>query len=445
MRSPALLVLVLLSACAPEGAAPPHVVLITVDTLRPDHLSLNGYARETSPHIDAFAAAAWHYPDAVTVIPKTGPSITTHMTGVPPCEHQVTANRLRIPAEVPMLAERLRGAGYRTAAFVSNPVLSRQKGYARGFDVYREFPKEGGMDALNASFAKWSTRKPWERPTFVWIHYIDPHGPYTPPAEYEALFADDEIARADGRTLPTTYEQLERWPANYVLGAIPRYQLRGEENRVAAYTAWYDAEIRYMDEKFGEVVELLRAEHLFDDALVLFTADHGESLGEHDYWFEHGWFPYEATARIPMIVKPPGQASARTIDQQVSNLDTVATILDAANMPWPPELSGSSLIGSFGERGPLLVENTSAYPHRYFGVRTAEWKFLHEVRQDTEELYDLSADPHERTNVLAEHPDEAGRLRGYLERMRADCRPLGDTFEVMDGLDVQEQIEMLGY
>ena len=433
--------------CGGDAVERPHVVLITVDTLRADHLSLSGYERATSPNIDAFAAGAWHYPDATAVLPKTGPSIATHMSGLHPCVHQVTANRIGIPPEVPMLAESLKAAGYRTAAFVSNPVLSVPKGYGRGFDVYRQFTKEGGLDGLTRRFVQWARKNDWEAPTFVWLHFIDPHGPYTPPGDYADLFRGDELFESDARTLPITYERLPGWPVNYVLGAIPRYQVRGGEDRVAAYVAWYDAEIRYMDDAFGQVVGLLEERGLLDSALVVFTADHGESMGEHDYWFEHGWYPYEATSRIPMIVKPPGAAEGRVVEGQVTNLDTAPTILAAAGLRVGSELAGRDLLRPLPDGGAVLVLNTSTYPDRYVGVRTPRHKFLRELNTGREELFDLSADPNEERNVVSELPDVAASLRDALEARLRECagRARGAAVEVRPDAEAARQLEELGY
>ena len=447
VRAAALVAALSSVGCGPGADGRPHIVLVTVDTLRADHLSLNGYERETSPHVDAFARAAWHFPDATAVLPKTGPSVTTHLSGLHPCEHQVTANRIRIPGEVPLLAERLKTAGYRTAAFVSNPVLSRPKGYARGFDVYREFTKEGGLEDLNRRFLRWAAKDGWDTPTFVWIHYIDPHGPYTPPGEYEDLFTSDELFRGETRTLPATYEPLRGWPVSYCLGAIPRYQVRGEEDRVAAYVAWYDAEIRTMDDAFGDVVGFLKEEGLFDAATILFTADHGESLGEHDYWFEHGWYAYEATSRIPMIVKPAGVTEGRVIEGQVTNLDTAPTLLAAAGLAPAAELRGRNLLEPLADDGPVLVLNTSTYPDRYVGVRTSRYKLLRELNTGREELYDLSADPREERNLVEELPEVAGPLRGALAQRLRECagRVRGEAVEVRPGAEAARELEALGY
>ena len=362
------------------GAQGPHVVLVTVDTLRADHLSIHGYPRETSPHIDAFARGALRYVDMVTVLPKTGPSMTTHLSGLAPCEHGVTANKLRIPGEVPLVAEAFQSAGWHTTAWISNPVLSPEKGYARGFDDYREFNKEHGLVQLGRRFLKWAGAHDWTRPTFAWLHYIDPHGPYTPPPQVEALFVGDALFEAEARRLPTHYERLEGWPVNYCHGAIPRYQLQGSEDRVAMYVARYDAEIRHMDAIFGQLTGFLRERNLWDTTAIVLTADHGESLGEHDYWFEHGWYAYETTLHVPMIVKPAGEFTPAVIESQVSNLDTAPTLLAAAGLPVPPGLPGRSLLTDPGPRGPLLIQNTSTYPDRYVGLRLPGLKYLREAR-----------------------------------------------------------------
>ena len=450
MRSSTLLTLVAcasITACSqPADEAPRHVLLITVDTLRADHLSMNGYARETSPHLDAFAADALHYEQAVAVLPKTGPSITTHLTGRDPCEHGVTANRVLIPAAATLVAERFKAAGYRTAAFVSNPVLSPDKGYARGFDVYREFAKAGGLDKMNRQALKWLDKQDWSEPTFVWLHYIDPHGPYTPKDEYEHLFQDDELATADARTLPTTYERLEGWPLSYVHGAIPAYQLRGDEDRVAFYVAAYDAEIRYMDDKVEEIFSFLRERALFDDIGIVFTADHGESLGEHDYWFEHGWYAYEDCQRVPMIVKPAGATSGRRLDVQVSNLDTTPTLLAMAGLDSGANLVGRSLLEPPASE-PLFIQNTSTYPDSFSGVRVPPHKYLRNAVTGAEELYDLASDPYETRNLIGEDAETAQRLRALYETLAERCaaRSLGESVEVTPDAETMRQLEELGY
>ncbi len=327
VRSALFLLMLLGAAGCAEQDRKPHVFLISVDTLRPDHLSMNGYARETSPNIDAFAAQAWNFPDAITPVPKTGPSFTTMFTGLPPGEHGVDKNPLVIPAEIPLLAEELAEAGYQTGAFVSNPVLRQEKGYARGFSTYVLEPDAGGVERVNDAFFEWAKSVDWDRPVFAWIHYMDPHGPYTPPAPFTEMFREDAIARADTRRVPLVYQPISGFPSAYVLGAIPGYQQLGDEDRAAFYIAGYDEEIRYMDASFGKLMQSLRDRGVYDGAAIALVADHGESLGDHDYWFEHGWFPFDDGLRIPFLVKPPGSTAGRSVPGSVTTLDVKPTLL----------------------------------------------------------------------------------------------------------------------
>jgi hypothetical protein len=221
------------AACVREMAAP-DVVLITADTLRADHLSINGYPRQTSPGIDRFAREAWHFTQAISVIPKTGPAFTSLFTGHHPRRHGVRTNLSLVPETWPMLAERLRAEGYRTAAFVSNPAVRAAMGYSRGFDTFEQRFEGDGVSAVNAAFREWAARE-WARPSFVWIHYIDPHGPYDPPAELEGLFIDDDWAQSDERvSLNRKAKRVKGGSSNKVLGAVPRYQQRGAEDRLAS-------------------------------------------------------------------------------------------------------------------------------------------------------------------------------------------------------------------
>jgi arylsulfatase len=420
----------------------PNIVLITVDTLRADHLSVNGYRRATSPRIDAFAAGAWHFTGAITVLPKTGPALATLFTGRHPEEHGVRSNFDAIPDTLPLLAERLQAMGYRTAAFVGNPVLRQELGFDRGFEHYEVHDgKHGdGVAAVNHGFRAWAEAQ-WDRAAFVWLHYMDPHGPYTPPAEYEALFLDDDLAQSDLRVPPATGEEAN---PNKVLGAIPLYQQHEGETRVAAYVARYDAEIRYVDTAVGEILDFLDERGLYEPAAIVFTSDHGESLGEHNFYFEHGWFAYDPTLRVPLMVKEPGQAEGRVVERQVSNLEVLPALLALAGGP----REGRALLepGADGD-APVLVENADRYPEKHFGVRTSAWKFLAPAGGGAEELYDLRADPAELRNLAGERPEEAGRLRAALEAALVDTRSraVQAAREVADDVETIERLRALGY
>jgi arylsulfatase A-like enzyme len=241
------------------------------------------------------------------------------------------------------------------------------------------------------------------------------------------LFVDDELFRMNPRTVPLEYTPQEGAPVNQILGAVPRYQRLGDENRVAWYVSQYDAEIRFMDDRVGEMLDLLHEVAIFETSGILFTSDHGESLGEHELFFEHGWFAYDSTLRVPLLVKPPGAVSRRVVDAQVSNLDTLPTLLAMAGIPPDPTLPGRDLLDRHLQGGrsldpsephPLLVRNPNNYPRRFEGVRTPAFKFIRETREGGEELYDLAADPAETRNLVEIRPELAARLRSRLEELR---------------------------
>jgi arylsulfatase A-like enzyme len=448
---------VLCTASCRAPARPPHIVLISADALRADHLSGAGYPRATSPNLDRFAATAWNFTDAITVLPKTGPSFATIFSGLHPEQHGVTANRYRIPPGVPLLAERLRAHGYATAAFVTNPELAAARGYARGFEVYQLPDDDGGAEPVR-SVERWATAADWSRPTFVWIHFIDPHGPYTPPPAYAALFADDDIARADPRRLPLDYEPLPDFPDAYVLGAVPHYQQIGREDRVAAYVSRYDAEIRYLDDRFARLEALLRDAGVWDAAAVVFVSDHGEGMGEHDYFFEHGWFADEAGLRVPLLVKLPGQTAGRRTERQVTNLDLLPMLLTLARIAPPPGLPGRDPLADDPATRPAVVTNCSTYPVRDAGLRDGRWKYLRDVTASSdwtasdgharEELYDLAADRGETRNLAADRADLVREMRTRFaeegRRLRAERAPATPDTPAPDPA-LRERLRELGY
>jgi arylsulfatase len=438
--------LVFLAACGGEQPSRPHLILITADTLRADHLSVNGYVRETSPALDAFAARSWHFADAVTVIPKTAPAFATLFTGRHPEEHAVRSNFGAIPPDVPLLAERLKELGYRTAAFIGNPVLRENVGFARGFDSY--FLTDGrrgeGTLSVNEAFLDWA-QDPWDRPTFVWIHYMDPHGPYTPPAELEQLFIDDEWAGSDER-VPLKPDNPPAKNPNKILGAIPPYQNVDGEDRLAVYVARYDAEIRYMDAAFAEAIHFLEGRGLFDESAIVFSSDHGEAFGEHDYYFEHGWFAHEPGLRVPLMLKAPGQSEGGVVGEQVSLLDIRPTLMSLAGAP-EGATSGVDLLSGALARGPLLIQNGNNFPIKDFGVRSPPWKYLRRVGDGTEQLFHLVDDPGEEHDLSAEAGEQLARLSRALETelRRAQDAAVDPATGLPDDPETLERLKSLGY
>ncbi len=438
-----------LAACGghPPDDSLPNIFLITSDTLRADHLSIGGYPRETSPALDDFARKSWRFTQAVTVIPKTGPSFATMFTGRHPEEHGVRSNFEAIPEKLPVLAERLKGLGYRTAAFVGNPVLRSSKGFARGFDHYEHFAEEGedAVRSVNRAFLNWAGEG-WERPSFVWLHYLDPHGPYTPPEELEKLFIDDAWAGSDERVSLKIKIRKGGGP-NKMLGVLPVYHRHDGEDRVAVFVARYDAEIRYVDSAFAEVLSFLERKGLYEPSAIVFTSDHGESLGEHNYYFEHGWYAYEPTLHIPLMIKMPDQKEGRTVETLVSNLDLLPTFLAMVGQPPETGTRGVDLLSPIDERAPVLIENSDRYPEKYYGLRAPGWKYLVRSGDRAEELYDLGEDPGETHNLAQQESKRLAVMREAfarsLEAARSTALPPSQAGP--DDPETLQRLKALGY
>jgi arylsulfatase A-like enzyme len=427
-------------ACDPGAGPPPHprpnVLLITLDAVRADRLGAYGYRLETTPALDGLARKGVRFADASVAWPKTWPSMAALITGRYPTSNGVRLRPRRpLPAENVTLAEALRDAGYATGAVVTNVNLGRAFGFDQGFDRFVEswvdealrqtgqptFENAPGLVKrfTNASI---TTRQAIEllgelgarRPFFVWLHYIDPHGPYLPPPEYARLFTG---AR---RAAPVRLEE------------VPPYQRQidpetGETaTDIAFYAAQYDREIRYVDDQLGLLFAMLAGRGLARNTLIVVTSDHGESLDENRYYLEHGNVPYQSNAAVPLIFALEGRLARRVVDAPVGVIDVYPTILDLAGAPPQPGVQGTSLVPLLeGSRdgGPafVFVESGHVEPTQ-LSVRRGPWKLVH-LRSPRDriwlarrevELYDLSRDPHERDDARAEYPGVAAELEAAL-------------------------------
>ncbi|HEM45902.1 MAG TPA: hypothetical protein ENO23_02545, partial [Alphaproteobacteria bacterium] len=307
----ALLAAVGASGCGGERPRP-DVLLVTIDTLRPDWIHAYGFDKETSPHIDALAARGVVFDRAIAAASLTAPAHASIMTSRYVREHSIGPLNGETRLEgVGTLAERFRAAGYETAAFVGNVVLRRRSGLDRGFDVYDDDLSEGELNRkayferiaadTGARAIEW-LRGRGEGPVFLWLHLQDPHGPYTPPAGYR-----DRIGPVPLRlTRP-----LDVLDDNTGKAGIPAYQKLGQERDPAVYAGRYGEELLYADAWVGEVVAALEQHATERGSVVLLTADHGESMGELGWYFQHGHATTPDLVRIPFIVVAPGVAPAR--------------------------------------------------------------------------------------------------------------------------------------
>ncbi len=327
---------------------PRDVLLITVDTLRADHLSSYGFELATSPNIDALAAHSALFERAVAASSSTAPSHASILTSLYPRQHSIGYRNgdTRLEGAV-TLAELLRARGYATAAFVGNAVLRRRIGLDRGFDTYDdELPEpEASRPLVFERRARQTTERAlaWlaraEEPFFLWVHYQDPHGPYDPPDGYADTFAPERDP--DEPPLP-------RLESSLATGGIPAYQALPGLTRASEYRARYADEIRYADHWIGELLASPRLR----DAIVVFTADHGESLGEGGHYFMHGTTTLPPEAHVPLLVRAPGVAPAR-IATTVSHVDIAPTILELAGVPAPSGMRGVALGPGLRGEAPL--------------------------------------------------------------------------------------------
>ncbi|MDP8235267.1 MAG: sulfatase [Candidatus Erginobacter occultus] len=431
-----------LSRCRP--AAPgPNIILISIDTLRADRLGCYGYRFDTTPAMDRLASRSTVFRQAITPVPRTAPSVASILTGLYPHTHGVRSNWIPLPGEFPALAELLRNRGYRTAAIVGNYVLKRQySGFDRGFELFddrmpaRELNRdiwEKSASDITASALRWLEENREEQ-FFLWLHYQDPHGPYIAPPEYGDFFA-----RSEEDPIPA-----DLVPAYQLLPWIP--EQNGQVD-AEAYRASYDREIKYCDDAIGQLLgELTRLG--LDDTVIILVSDHGESLGEHEYFFEHGGFIYDPSSRVVLIVHLPGLAGPGEVDGQVSVLSIAPTLLELAGVPVPAEMAAPSLL-------PLLRGTKDRIEETIFierlnklkAVRTSRWKYIRNLQNSREELYDLKNDPGETQNLSELNPGICREMNRQLEAWMnpADRIPLTEVREMMIDKEDRKALRSLGY
>lgn len=433
-------------ACGLGGPKPPrHVVLVTVDTLRADHLGAYGYRPPTSPFLDGLAREATVFEQAIATAPSTAPSVASLLSGLHRASHGVWSNGGTLPERVTTLAEILRAHGFHTAARIANPLLDARVGFAQGFD---DFAMPPGLShkppaVLEGTHVVEAVRRLLDglgdTRLFLWLHFYDPHGPYYPPDTYRAAFHPDDYRWPEDRDLP-------RAEGHSGLFLIPRYQWIDDSTAPSVYRARYDAEIRYADDHVRAIVELLQTHRLWDETLFVLTADHGEALGEHGFFFQHGWFSYDDCLHVPLVLRAPGVVPrGRRVAQTVSLIDVTPTILDLVGIAPPDDVEGQTL-------RPFLAGEAAdrpAFAQSYQGtgsvaLRLGSVKYIFRPgrgpaapppaagdeailpAEAQHELYDVAADRAEAHDLAATRPDLLTALRGRVHAWLVDQHRRGE-------------------
>jgi choline-sulfatase len=375
---------------APTKKPPPDIFLITIDTLRADHVHCYGYTNGATPALDALAKDGVRFTEAFTPSPITNTSHASILTGLLPGSHGVTDFGVPLSASHPTVAEALKSHDYHSAAFIGAVILDSKSlapGFDRGFDFYDNFPEHAstksrwgrlerrGMDVVEHAEA-WLSKHP-AGPHFVWVHLYDPHDPYEPPPPYSQIYKDH----------------------------------------------LYDGEIAYADSALANFIAYLKRSGIYNNSVIVVVGDHGEGLGEH-HEDTHGIFLYDSTTHVPLIVKLPGGGNANTVvSAQVRTLDIMPTLLELAGAPAPQKTDGESLEPYFAGKSdasrPAFGETD--YPLRFGwaplrSVRSEGFKFIDAPRP---ELYDLHLDAGELVNKYEPLDTRVQKSRVLLAEVRS--------------------------
>jgi arylsulfatase A-like enzyme len=403
------------AGCGKKGHKPnaPNIILITIDTLRADHLSCYGYPRQTSPFIDSIARESTVFTGAYSTSSWTAPSMASIFTGLYPRGHGVVHGVAQGPSaaitgqemlvnDFATMAEIFKKAGYTTFGVSSNGHISRGTGFGQGFDYFdiHWFMKS---PASNLSVKKWLNPIRKASRYFLWIHYFDPHNPYAPRLPwYRAYIAQsNSYSKWLREVMPNPKEFIE--------------ELKTDANGLNVLKDRYDSEINYCDYYIKELFALLQPG---ENTLVIITADHGEAFLEHGQLL-HGDTLFEEEIRIPLIIKVPGKnKTAKTLPQVVSNRDILATLVDFTGMKPGVEIPGKSLMS--------LISGASTVAPEYIcyeldwngwakGVRCDNWKLLLTGHGEKEMfLFDIQVDPSEQQNLVGRQPDQVRLLESRL-------------------------------
>ena len=401
-------VLLALAACAGEPAQRPNLLLVTIDTLRPDALGCYG-AEAATPALDALAERGARFTDLSAASSWTLPSLATLMTGRHAATHGAVDDRHGLDGELPVLAERAAAAGYRTHGIGSHIFLGERYGLQRGFATYdddlapryeerRLAHRQITSPDLVARAESWLEGLEGDAPWLLWVHAFDPHNEY-------------------------------RAHEGFTQGDAPR--------------DLYDGEVRFTDHHLGRLFAALEERGLLDDTIIAVVADHGEEFGEHGGRL-HRRTLFEEVVRVPLLLAGPGIPRA-TVTTPVGMVDLLPTLLDLLDLAPPADLAGRSLRPLLNEGPdpaprPVVTELEGPRPQR--ALRLGRWKLVGSVLEDFWFLYDLESDPGERTDLAAQHPERVMALRHLLEE-ELSARGEGRAIEL--GAEDLEHLEALGY
>jgi arylsulfatase A-like enzyme len=413
----------------------PNVIFLMLDTTRADNLGIYGYERNTSPNLDAFAKESWLFKHAITAAPWTPPSVAGMLSGLYPASHsfmppnsreQAKANVSQLSQSVLTLPEILKAQGYQTYGVSPNPWITKEFGFAQGFDAFEYHPRAQAEALTKVGIRAIEQMTQKDEPFFLYLHYLDPHETYDPPARYAKMFS----------------------------GPLKRHDYSEEMQRKLGL---YDGEIAYMDQWLGALFKFLKDKGLYDDAIIVVVGDHGEQFMEHGE-ISHGNQLVNPELHVPLIIRTGKGAAPRVIDYAVSNIDVFPTILELVGLHAPAGYQSISLLKdeNSSTRPGVISEISRKYVQRAFTAFSGERLLLGSKDKDpadkSEEIYnnivglfDSFVDYWETKNVT--EPARVEELRLELQNEFARAAKLKVKSVTGGGIadETIKQLESLGY
>ncbi len=413
-----------------------NVILVSIDTLRQDHVGAYGYQQDTTPNIDSFADDAMRFEHAIAMAPSTLPSHASIFTSMIPEHHRAFRSTERpLPDDAVTMAEILFQAGYRTGGFTAGAQMHEKYNVDQGFDVYDSFEQEMTHASRFSDIVEKGKQfldEHGDEQFFLFLHTYEVHTPYTPPREYLQMFDPGyEGDLGDEITLQYLRSVFEN-PVRLRVSEMDRRHI------VAAY----DGEIRNMDAAFGDLVSYLRERGLYDNTLIVFTSDHGEEFGERGRHGWHSWTLYDELLTVPLLIKLPGSRYGGQVFGEVARgIDLLPTMVDLLDIDTAQPFEGQSLMDRVLNRRTDVVFAVSQ--RDYVGalptsIRTARWKLYDGA------LYDLAVDPIERRDVSAEYPHVRTSLDANLAVIRSHTA-LDDADPIELDEALRRELRDLGY
>ena len=409
-----------------------NIILITIDALRPNHLGCYGYPKNISPAIDKIAKEGTVFRNTFAQSSWTAASMVSMFTSTLPPTHgifhgQVIEDKVYyqevLSDDFTTLPEILKSAGYTTAGFSTNSHLTEKQGFAQGFDYFNDNCLWQKADCVNSEAINWIKDNSGEK-FFLWIHYIDPHAEFT-------------TENVDWYNPPEKYSKM--------------YRPNNKNNAKEKHIAGYDGEIRYTDDSISELIDALKSQGVYDNSIIIITADHGEGFQEHNQWF-HSETLYNEEIHIPLIIRlPRGSGLLTEVDANVRSIDIYPTITDYLNIKTIPQLQGESLIpfiqGKLISDLPVYAETRKKLNQDIRTIIRDGYKLIKNFETGKNELYNLKDDPLEKNNIAEKEKALSERLLNEIlsiETLTLKTSLKAGKLEEKDMKEI-EKLKSLGY